>query len=440
MKKRNLLALLLISATLLVGCSVNEVDDDDDDDDDEKQVEKTTREDRYSTSVTTTAVPEQPDEPTTDESVQAFTQLVIDSEYADAIEYYNTNLVGNYELEMGAQDGLIGLCGDVYEKVLSGEYDEKTANTKIGVLNKVVDGIGVTPDGYYDAVEAIQGSLESKAAYAAASDLEALKNYADAIEQYKQVIEGDSNYTAAQEAIERCTETFKNDALAEAEELVGENDYIGAINVLSEAFKTLPEESDLQAKITVYEKSYISYVLSEADGAFVTPATDYEAALTIINAGLQYYPENESLLEKKEYYASYEPVSVYDMTAIRGDASRLATDTDTYLNTFTKCFYCEYSFVTKDADITYDLGKQYNTFSFTGYGRESGNTTYYASMYIYGDDVLLYRRDSIPTNSTRPFDETIDISGVTELRIVVSYDPDRGSIGMTNMYLQKTVK
>ncbi len=439
MKKRTLLALLLISAALLVGCSVNEVEDDEDDDDKEKQVEKTSPEDGDGTGVSTTAAPDQPDEPAADESVQAFTQLVIDSEYANAIEYYNTNLVGNYELEMGAQNGIMDLCTDVNEKILSGEYDEKTANNKIGVLNKVVDGIGVTPDGYQDAVEAIEFSLESKAAYTAAADLETLKNYTNAIEQYKLVIESDSNYASAQEAIERCTETLKSEALAEAEELVGENDYIGAINVLSEAFKALPEESDLQAKITVYEKSYISHVLSEADDAFVTPATDYKAALSIINAGLQYYPEDAGLLEKKDYYASYAPVSVYDMTAVRGTIDKRSSKTDIYQNDFNDCFAI--SSLAKQNDITFDLNKKYNTFSFTVFGMCDTNTTYYGRVYIYGDNVLLYQKESIASNAIRPFDITVDVSGVSELRIVLERDTAGfDCIGMTNMYLQKTVK
>lgn len=435
MKKSTLLAMLLLAATLLIGCR-NEPyhpNDSDDQSDTEQTASNQTENDSEKDDSNGT-----PAEETNEDKIKKFAQFIIDSEYADAIEYYNSSLLGNFELEVMAQDKIIAICNDINNKVLSGEYDQKTVQNELGVIDKIVEGTNATPDGYDQVLDSIDYSLESKAAYSAATDLESLKNYSDAIKQYKLVIEGDSNYTAAQEAVERCTETLKNDALTQAEELVSENDYISAINVLNEAFKTLPDESDLQAKITVYEKSYISYVVSQANAAFVTPASDYEAALNIINAGLQYYPENGDLSEKKAYYLSYAPVNICDLESIRGEAYTVQSDTDTYGNTYTKCFICHWS--NEWADITYNLNGSYNLFTATIYGRSNENDSEYAYIKVYGDDVLIYENNQISDNTTKPFDISLNVTGVSELRILMDNDLGRANIGMTNTYIQKTVK
>lgn len=435
MKKSTLLAMLLLAATLLIGCR-NEPyhpNDSDNQSDTEQTASNQTENDSEKDDSNGT-----PAEETNEDKIKKFAQFIIDSEYADAIEYYNSSLLGNFELEVMAQDKIIAICNDINNKVLSGEYDQKTVQNELGVIDKIVEGTNATPDGYNQVLDSIDFSLESKAAYSAATDLETLKNYSDAIKQYKLVIEGDSNYASAQEAIERCTETLKNDALTQAEELVSENDYISAINVLNEAFKTLPDESDLQAKITVYEKSYISYVVSQANAAFVTLASDYEAALNIINAGLQYYPENGNLSEKKAYYLSYKPINIYDLNSIRGEAYTVGSDTDTYGNTYTKCYICGYYNVwARSADITYDLNESYNTFTATIYGRSNDNNSEYAYIKIYGDDILIYENNQIPDNTTKPFNISLNVTGVSELRILME---GNGEVSMTNTYIQKTVK
>lgn len=436
--------MLLLAATLLIGCR-NEPyhpNDSDNQSDTEQTASNQTENDSEKDDSNGT-----PAEETNEDKIKKFAQFIIDSEYADAIEYYNSSLLGNFELEVMAQDKIIAICNDINNKVLSGEYDQKTVQNELGVIDKIVEGTNATPDGYNQVLDSIDFSLESKAAYSAATDLESLKSYSDAIKQYKLVIEGDSNYASAQEAIERCTETLKNDALTQAAALVSENDYISAINVLNEAFKTLPDESDLQAKITVYEKSYISYVVSQANAAFVTPASDYEAALNIINAGLQYYPEDQALNEKKAYYLSYAPVDLFDMKAIRGNAEYANSDTDTYLNKYTKCFRGGYTseHLDKSTDITFDLKEQYNIFTSTVYGRSNSNSGRYAEIKIYGDGIILYEKENIPDNTTRAFDISIDVTGISELRIVInskSYFNGKtyiGGIGMTNMMLQRNI-
>ena len=61
---------------------------------------------------------------------------------------------------------------------------------------------------------------------------------------------------------------------------------------------------------------------------------------------------------------------------------------------------------------------------------------------IYSDGKIVYQNLNIADNSTQPFIISLDVTGVTELRIVLTRNNGAigAGIGMTNMVVQKTVK
>jgi tetratricopeptide (TPR) repeat protein len=296
----------------------------------------------------------------------------------------------------------------------------------------------------YDTIKTNIGvSIASKAAFSAAKELETLKKYTDAITEYKKVIDTDSNYNEAQIAIERCTATLKQTVFDKVETLVGNNEYISAIAQLKELSTKLPEDDEIIAKISVYEKVYISNTIETAAAAFVTPSKDYSNALSIINSALQYYPDNIDLNAKKNYYQTFAPVYLFDMTKLKGEADTLKTDTDIYGNSYEKCFWAGYnSMLYNSTDISYNLSKTYNTFTATVYCRSKKNDVQNMTVEIYADGKLVFQKLKIADNATTPFTINLDVTGVTELRIVL--DRDTGAIasgiGMTDMIVQKTTK
>lgn len=376
--------------------------------------------------------------------VDKFMDLVRDGEYLKAVEYYNDKLYGNYQFEEDAADGIADLLKSLNKEILNGQKSEADAKKITSVVGDVLAQTNINVEGYAQLQASINEAVASKAAFLAGKELESLKKYVDAISEYGSVFEYDSNYKEATEAIERCLNTAKKDVLADAASLADSGKYIEAISKLDELNNDLPcNDSELEAKIYVYTKAYISDTIDGASKAFVTPSTDYSTALNIINAALQHFPNDESLNEKKAYYQSFAPINLYDMKALKGEASMLDTDTDIYGNNYQKCFRAGYSImIWNDTDISYHLDKSYNTFQATMYARSRNNDVQNMVAAIYADGQIIYQNLKIQDNSTQPFTINLDVTGVKELRIVL--DRNNGAIGsgigMTNMIIQKTVK
>ncbi|MGM9647218.1 MAG: hypothetical protein ACI3YH_03695 [Eubacteriales bacterium] len=426
-----LLAGLLLAATLVTGCDSSIENEEGE----SKKAAKTTQ---ATTSAGT--APDSSGVQSSEEQLQKFVAYIQSSEYANAIDLYNSQFVGNYALEMSAQDQIVELCNGINDKALADELTEKEVKNKLGVIEKVVSGTNVTPDGYREILKKIDGSLASKAAYSAAVDLEKLANYTDAIAQYKLVIEGDSNYSDARTAIERCTNQYKQNVFSQAETLASEKDYMGAVSLLKKAAQALPEESDIQAKITVYEKTYVSNALSEADAAFVTPAKDWETALGIINAALQYFPSDQGLKEKKSYYAEYAPVELNNLEVYLRDCTLTDSEKDIYGNNHRNVIST--AFLQNYGCIIYILNGEYNTLTLTAYG--NGNT-YISntdgsisvrdfSSGEYESSTYLFLMNDI-SSVAKPIEYEIDVTGVQIVRIWVG-----NNVNISDCVVQKTVK
>lgn len=113
----------------------------------------------------------------------------------------------------------VELCNGINDEALADELTEKEVKNKLGVIEKVVSGTNVTPDGYREILKKTDGSLASKAA------------------------------------------------------------------------QTLPEESDIQAKITVYEKTYVSNALSEADAHLSHPPKTGKRRLALSMRRCNIFPQ-----------------------------------------------------------------------------------------------------------------------------------------------------
>ena len=313
MKKLTVIILILsmLCSGLLIGC--NNVDNDYDKDGEE--YEKEDEKDENKEELT-------PNE----KKIKVFAEYLVANEYAKAIEYYQREIWGNYELETAAEDQIMAFCKNVNSKILSGEYTEKEANNQLAVAERVLEAIEVYPDDYDDILMSIKISFFSKEAFSAAQTFENEKKYVDAFIEYKKVIENDCNYLLAQEGAKRCLSVYKENIFAEVKTFVEVNDYVSAINILRTAANIAPDDSEITAQLSTYETTYIDSVIAESEKVFVTPTTDYNVALSIINAALQTCPTSEKLNNKKTYYSSFVPVNLYDVEPIKGEL-----DTDEFV-------------------------------------------------------------------------------------------------------------
>ena len=436
---RRLTILGLIGVVLLFGCDSSNKKDEDLTLDDPAAQTTTTSGDTAQTTTTTKPGANENDPPQTDNeviSVEAFLKLVAGSEYAKAIEYYNNNLEGNLSFETDARVGIENQIVEINVKVLSGEYKESDVDIRLSVIDKVVKGTDITPVDYQKSLDKIEASLDSKSAYNAATELEALKNYADAIEQYRLVIEGDSNYANAEQAIIRCTTAHKQAIFDKAQTLAASADYSGAISALRTLAAILPDDNEVQTKITVYEKMHINTAITNAENAFVKTTEDYQKALDYINGALQFYPENEALLEKKTYYSKFRPVDLYNMTPIKGGLEKQTNMTSTYNEKYSNCFVIDSSMYKR---ATYVIDSKYNVFTATIFGCSSNTAGRSNYLMIYCDGVLVYENTRILDNG-KSFEISIDLTGVNELEIYMEQTTSSSGYGLSNMILQRTAK
>lgn len=375
--------------------------------------------------------------------VQKFVSFLLDNAYSDAIEQYNRFIAGNTELENEAAKCIESYLQEIEEGVLNGEYDEDKADTMTTTVQRVYTSTNCDVKDYDELTQNIRDALASKVAYKSGIALLESNNYIDAIAEFAKVIPGDADYKDAIEKRVQAIDTYKEEQINRAKSLVNDGDYISAISVLREAANALPEDSALLAELNTCEKNYISGQIQAADEIF-TDYTKYQEALSVIQSALQYYPDDQSLLEKRDYYNMYAPINLYDMDAIKGEAHTWDTDVDTYNNEHQKAFWAGYGSwgIWSDTDITFNLNKSYNTFRATIYGRSNKNDPQYMTAQIYADGKAIYENLSIPDNGTPPFDINLDVTGVTELRIVL--DQNHGAIGagigMSDMYIQRTAK
>lgn len=377
-----------------------------------------------------------------DATVQRFVNHILDNSYAEAIKVYNTEIVGNAALEKEAEDCVGTYLEKIEDDILSGECTTDEAEIKQSTIQKIYNSTACSPDEYDQLSENIQKALASKVAYQSGISLMESKNYVDAIAEFEKVLPDDTNYTDALLKKEESVQTYKEELSKKVEDALEEKDFLTAIALLEDAAAVLPEDSDILSQLNTCQKNYILKVTEDAAAVF-TDYTKYEQALEVIQAALQNDPENETLIAKREYYLSYQPVSLYDMEAVRGETNKLSTDTDTYNNEYEKCFwmgYGEYMIWSGEIDIDYDLNKQYNLFTAKIYGRSGKTDAGQFRVTIIGDGKKLYEK-TVKDNG-RAVDLSVDVTGISEmsLRVDMVVNPITSGIGLTDMYLQKTAK
>jgi len=374
--------------------------------------------------------------------VQTFYIYVIGSEYAKAIDCYTQSIYGNYALESAAAEILEGICEQLHTDVLQGSADKKTAEIQLAVMDKIVEETNL-PFYTYEAVkEEIDDALASKAAFLAGSELQKLENYVDAMKEFSKVLEEDSNYASAMAAVADCTARMKAESFAAAESLASAKKYSEAIDSLKNLLAVLPDDEEVAGKISVYTLTHIRTAIKDAETAFVT-ADDYGKALEHINAALQFYPEHEELLAKKDYYHSFAPVALaslkqYDTSGTYGPTF-LSTEEDPMGNIH-KDVFRTWSSSYEYAWVVYILDGKYNKLTFTVYGTEPSDThlssasirdyskgDYDLSTYIYVDETL--------KRNVMPFQVEIDVTGVKMIRVYVKH-----GIAISDAVVQKTVK
>lgn len=155
----------------------------------------------------------------------------------------------------------------------------------------------------------IESLNNSRIAFRTAESFFSSENYAEAIDQYKKVIETDPNFAAAAAKIESCYNNYRSNVLAEAESMVTAGSYESAIGLLESALSVLPNDATIQEKIILYTSKLSELEISDAltNAATYAEAGDYASAIRAIESQYKANPNNYQLSTRYgEYTQAYE--------------------------------------------------------------------------------------------------------------------------------------
>lgn len=145
-------------------------------------------------------------------------------------------------------------------------------------------------------LEAMELVRDSRSSYGLGVQCEESKQYAQAIGYYRQVIQLDKNYPAAQEALTRCADLYRAEALTGGGgDGTASSDAIAQrMNILRQALETLTDDPSLTAELTKQTQYYAAARKREAL-AMAQNMSDFADAMSEIRDALQYNPNDAEL-------------------------------------------------------------------------------------------------------------------------------------------------
>ena len=224
----------------------------------------------------------------------------------------------------------------------------------------------------------------SNVAFNSGSALLDEKDYVGAIKQFQFVIEDDLNYSKAQENLNQATTAYKDERINKADEYVKKEQYEEAIAEINSGLAVLPDNADLSGK------------------------------LETIKSGMPIYFETIESTKYERYTGNVGDSNIMEL----GKARSKDTNGDTYehgLDIWVARwnYQDELSWVWRE----YTLPTGYKTLSGRlGIADDCYNKSDFDTILeIIGDGKVLYSQ--VITPGFNPVDITLDITGVTTLRI-----------------------
>ncbi len=404
-------------------------------------------------------------------SEQKIVRALEKKDYDGALAVYNEN----YDDDAGKAliNTLETRLNQIKDQYYNNEIEYEVANMEVSTIEKMnIADIADTLSSVKDDLAAMNAS---RTAFNTAQTMFEKADYPGAIENYKKVIEEDSNYETAKSQLSAAVENYRKTELEAAAAFVKDGSYAKAIAELENALKILPDDASLTEQITVYQsensahlkedaiktaaeyaekedyesaigairsamkdndadaeltvlmkeysEKYVAAVTAKVDE--LTAARNYGEAIAALEAALKVLPDNTALKEKLDTVKANQPALLSSLTPINGGWEwNEGTPTDPFENTYTNAV--NYVIFSGNAN---SAGKEYYA-EYRLYGKYksiSGELVPHtdipemgtSQISVYADDKLVYTSSAIGRKTDLiPF--TADIAGADYVKIVVN--------------------
>ena len=260
------------------------------------------------------------------------------------------------------------------------------------------------------------------------------KDVAQAIKQSNEYLEK-KEYNEALAVLDTAEQLYGKDASIDAQRTVirvaktldevegyeKDKDYASAIECIQNAPADVKADRKVIQKLNSLKNNYRDYALKEAEKAL--KSSGYEKSIEILNEALKYLPDDSEILDALSRYEEYIPVQISSLEYFTGtDFSVKNNIKDNLGNTHDNVvFATTQGWSNHTNKNVYKINKKYSKltglwFQLYDYRTaRSQNIPYTGTLEIYGDSKLLYSGKMGP--GKEPIKLDLKLSGVTELSV-----------------------
>lgn len=396
-----------------------------------------------------------------------FLKMLEEGKVEEAKEYYDDNLAGDASETSKAYEAS--------KKEIDNIVSEYYNNTIL--YDDAVEKLNIYSEFYIENVKEAEEKIDtlkaSRDAFQNAETAYNEQNYQKAYEEYQKVIIEDENYEEARRRMAESYNVVYQQIKDTAAQKASEGKLLDAVDYLSEQLMSLNTEDretvteeiqkykeqyaeqqweqikeieDYEQKYTAIfqleeevgniealrkmkeelDADYEDYMIAQVNSVLET--RNLENAMQLIYAAEKHIAGSVEIQKLKDSIKDYNPVSILDLEPYAIGGFDLGKDTEAEDNMGNTYETALVGYMDDDDDQynIYDIGGKYNILTGTVcITKRSIGTKRTGYIKIYGDDVLLWADNNITAN-TKPYDISVNISGVTDLKIEMC---GRGNLG-----------
>jgi tetratricopeptide (TPR) repeat protein len=208
--------------------------------------------------------------------VNVFMQSINENKYSEAVSIYDEKISGHLDKEKEIEDELGQKINSIVEEFKSGKVDYEKTKVQLDTIKETK----LLKNEVNDATREVNNLHDSRIAFNKGLEFNKSNNYLDTIIEFRKVIESDDNYSIAQNNINQISSLYKTEVLKEIDSLANNENYDEAMKKINEVLRALPNDTDLIAKLTNYEKLAKDKKEEELNQQMIKLENEQEVAVT----------------------------------------------------------------------------------------------------------------------------------------------------------------